>query len=116
MIEDQIIDEEQLSDREYNALLRMKITLGDKAKAFMESDLGLYIQDKARMDEAAAIQKLRIVDPDDTKAVRKAQNDAEIPGMAVYWLLDAINQRDDILLENESQDDADTIDFEEREE
>lgn len=76
-------------DKEQRALLKV-VDLGHQALAFLQSDLGLYLQ--KRMDEAraAALEELAEADPEDSRAVRRLQNVVYCMDALAFWLKDAV--------------------------
>lgn len=76
----------QLTDERYRQDLQAEVALGLDAEKFLESKVGLYLIERA-MDEAAqAMQAIKSVDPDDSKAVRALQNQIFRAESFVIWL------------------------------
>lgn len=72
-------------------ILRAEIVLGQECNAFFNTDPGRYV--KARSNETVldCIDKLKKVNPSDTKEVAKIQLELKSADNALSWLQDAIN-------------------------
>lgn len=70
--------------------MQSTIAFGLDVKQFMGSTLGRYMQAKANEQIEAARDALQTVDPEDTRAVRKLQNDAAVAGAVLMWLGEAV--------------------------
>lgn len=67
----------------------MTIALGDDCAAFMNSNVGMYLQGRSEEIVADCQAKLLTVDPDDRKAIRDLQHKAAVATEALQWLLQA---------------------------
>lgn len=63
---------------------------GVEVERFIHSDIGKYLIDRAEMDRDRAIKEMKTVDVADTAAVRRIQNDLNIPDRVMAWLSDAV--------------------------
>lgn len=72
--------------------IQNQIAFGLDCKAFMESALGRYLTDRANADIEAARDGLTIVDPADTEAVRKLQNDVRCASNFLLWIGEAVTE------------------------
>lgn len=72
-----------------NPLLQ-QIDLGFQAEAFLQSDLGRYLVQRAEGQVEEAVEALKQVDPEDFKSVRGLQNMIHVAESIQYWLADAI--------------------------
>lgn len=75
-----------------NDELMASALIGDEAKKFLESDLGKVIIGIADQEVDLAKEKLLDVDPDDIKAVRKLQHQAEFGIAFKSWLYNLLNE------------------------
>lgn len=73
-----------------NQLLQ-QIDLGFQAEAFLHSDIGRYLVQRAEGQVEEAVEALKQVDPDDSKCIRGLQNTIHVAESIQYWLVDAIN-------------------------
>lgn len=64
--------------------------LGDKAEAFMQSDLGRYFVGVCDQEVAIAVDKLKAVEPDDSKTIRALQNEIWRAESAKQWFAEII--------------------------
>lgn len=71
--------------------LRAKETLGEKVVAFLQSDVGRYLTERAATEERDALEKLATVEPTDSKLIREIQNEAWRANSFVGWLQEAVN-------------------------
>ena len=63
---------------------------GRVVELFWGSQLGSYLQTRARECYTTAIQDLKDCDPTDSKAVMKAQNAARVADQFESWLTEAV--------------------------
>lgn len=75
---------------DYQSISEDTILLGDDADQFFKSDLGKYIQARARHEIITAQNDLVKVDPEDSKAIREIQNRIKIARAVPDWLNEAI--------------------------
>lgn len=88
-------------------LLQKAVQIGDKARAFLSSELGQHIADRAQVEIDDALEKLANVNPIDSEAVRKHQNDLHRAESALMWLAEAIQNGDAALQTMEVEDSPD---------
>jgi len=63
---------------------------GKEVELFWGSGVGQYLRNRAQECYSEAIQSLKSVDPTDTRAVMKAQNEARVAEMFEQWLSQAV--------------------------
>ena len=63
---------------------------GKEVELFWGSSIGQYLRNRAQECYSEAIQSLKSVDPTDTRAVMKAQNEARVAEMFEQWLSQAV--------------------------
>ena len=71
--------------------------LGEEARNFLESDLGKCLLGMAQQEVALAQEALERVDPADTEAVRKLQNQAMLGRQFEQWLLELLDKGESAL-------------------
>ena len=64
--------------------------LGDKAEAFIQSDLGRYFTGICDQEVEIAVQRLKTVDPSDEKTIRTLQNEIWRAESAKQWFFEII--------------------------
>lgn len=69
-------------------------SLGEAAKDFLKSKVGVYLQKRADECELAALRDLRKAPPGDQEVVAQLQVRAAAPPLAINWLLESIQQGD----------------------
>ena len=79
------------ANQELNPLLKA-VDLGFQAEAFLQSDIGRYLVQRAEAQVDAAVEALKQEDPEDAKAIRALQNTIAVAESVQYWLADAIQQ------------------------
>ena len=72
--------------------IRAQVAFGMDVEAFMQSQIGRYLQEKANADRDAAMEALIDVDADDPSAVRKLQMDARCATNVLLWLGEAVSE------------------------
>lgn len=65
--------------------------MGMDAETFLRTPLGRFLVDKARREEADAMEELVGCDPEDAKTNRELRNRIHVSRMVVSWLNDAVN-------------------------
>ena len=65
--------------------------IGEQAKKFVESDLGQCLIGMAQQEIQVAKDALAETDPDDSKAIRKLQNDIKVAAYFEQWLAELIS-------------------------
>ena len=63
--------------------------LGRQIEAFLASDGGRYLTERAANESEAAIEAMKTVDPADSKQVAALQRRLLIPELVVAWLREA---------------------------
>lgn len=81
---------QELRDKSNENLVKMA-SLGIEAEAFIRSDLFFAINDIAKERSREAMMKMIDVDPEDSKEIRKLQNEIRIAEMFENFILDIIN-------------------------
>jgi len=69
-----------------------KISLGDKARHLLGSDLGQYLLRKAQQEVDAVINAFQAVDPTDSKEIIRLQVQLKTAISVPQWLTDAIDE------------------------
>lgn len=78
-------------DKSLSPLLKA-VDLGFQAEAFLQSDLGCYLVQRAEAQTEEAVEALKVADPEDAKAIRALQNTIAVAESVQYWLGDVIQQ------------------------
>ena len=99
------LPDENLEEQEYLAQLRNTIELGTEAEDFLKGELGRYMVSQARENIDAAFDKLKTLDPEDTEAIRKAQNIIKVEELIFSRLQAAIEAKDMVWQEEAAEDD-----------
>ena len=73
-----------------NLELLERAGFGKEVELFWGSGIGQYLRNRAQECYSEAIQNLKSVDPTDTRAVIKAQNEARVAEMFEQWLSQAV--------------------------
>lgn len=73
-----------------NQELLERAGFGKEVELFWGSGIGQYLRNRAQECYSEAIQNLKSVDPTDTRAVIKAQNEARVAEMFEQWLSQAV--------------------------
>jgi len=71
-------------------LLERAIALGFEAEAFLQSDIGRYLIERADDEIDTALDELKRADPEDAKTIRRLQGDIKVAESIQYWLAEAI--------------------------
>lgn len=72
--------------------------IGDKAREFVESELGKTLLGMAQQDILRAQEALETVDPSDTEKVRTLQNQAKVARNFEDWLTELISKGENALI------------------
>lgn len=72
-----------------NPLLQ-QIDLGFQVEAFLQSDIGRYLVERAEAQVEEAVEQLKRADPEDTRRLRAIQHDIHVAEAIQYWLAEAI--------------------------
>jgi len=67
-----------------------RAAFGKQVDAFMGSDVGKYVMERAQQQRKDAIAEFAQVDATDTSAVQAIQNKLKVAEMVVQWLRDAV--------------------------
>lgn len=70
--------------------IQQQIAFGLDVQAFMQSDMGKYLTDRANNDREAALEALKSADAEDPKAIRKLQNNAICAENFLLWMGEAV--------------------------
>jgi hypothetical protein len=73
-----------------NQELLERAGFGKEVELFWGSGIGQYLRNRAQECYSEAIQSLKSVDPTDTRAVIKAQNEVRVAEMFEQWLSQAV--------------------------
>lgn len=82
----------------------MRAMLGEQVRAFMESDVGVWLDGKMQDEYLSAVGEFADVDPTDVPAVMKIQNKMIRAQGTRQWFEDAISQGLEALRVLESRD------------
>lgn len=80
--------------------------MGEVVREFIQSPLGLKMIDLAIAGVIAAQEELESVDPENTIAIRKLQNDAKLGRMFEGWLKELVSRGDNALQVFKQQESA----------
>lgn len=67
------------------------IDFGFEVEAFLKSDIGQYLINRAEGEIETAVEELKHVEPEDTTAVRNIQTRIKVAESVLYWLAEAIS-------------------------
>ncbi len=67
-------------------------TFGREVEDFLSGPIGAHLVRKAQVEIDEAVEKLKQVDPEDTKTIRMLQNKAHVAESIVGWLGDVIHE------------------------
>lgn len=70
--------------------LKQQIDFGFQVQAFLQSEVGQHLIHRAESQIAAALEQLKVVDPEDARAIRAIQNEIRVAEDIQYWLAEAI--------------------------
>ena len=71
--------------------------LGEEARDFVKSQLGIFIIEQCKQDRQIALEKLADVDPEDLSATRNAINEVKLAERFEQKLVQIIQQGDSAL-------------------
>lgn len=66
-------------------------SFGCQVEDFLKGPIGDYLIKKAQEQSAQAIEKLKVVSPEDPNAVRTLQNEIQVAESIVRWLGEAVH-------------------------
>lgn len=70
--------------------LLKQIDLGFQVEAFLQSDIGRYLIERAEGEVEEAVEKLKQCEPDNPTQIRAIQHTIHVAESIQYWLADAI--------------------------
>lgn len=70
--------------------LLKQIDLGFQVEAFLQSDIGRYLVQRAEGEVEEAVEQLKRADPDNAAQIRAIQHTIHVAESIQYWLADAI--------------------------
>lgn len=73
-----------------NSPILQQIDLGFQVEAFLQSDIGRYLVQRAEAQVEEAVEKLKRCDPENSAQIRAIQNDIQVAEAIQYWLAEAI--------------------------
>lgn len=65
------------------------VDFGFEVQAFLRSNIGKYLVQRAETEVEDAVEALKVVDPEDPKAIRDLQAKIAQAGSFQYWLAEA---------------------------
>jgi hypothetical protein len=71
--------------------------IGDKAREFVESELGKTLLGMAQQEVTLAQEELETVDPSNTEKIRALQNQAKVARNFEQWLIELISKGENAL-------------------
>ena len=73
-----------------NSPILQQIDLGFQVEAFLQSDIGRYLVQRAEAQIEEAVEKLKRCDPENSTQIRAIQHDIQVAEDIQYWLAEAI--------------------------
>ena len=70
--------------------LEQSIAFGLEVESFIQSSIGKYLISRAEEDVEAAVEDLKLVDPEEPRLIRQLQHKIRVAESIQYWLLEAI--------------------------
>lgn len=70
--------------------LEQAISLGFQVEAFLQSDIGRYLVQRADEEIEAAVEELKLVAPEDATTIRALQGKIHVAESVQFWLAEAI--------------------------
>lgn len=77
------------TDADKNPLFQ-QIDLGFQVEAFLQSDIGRYLIQRAEAQVDENVELLKRVAPEDSASIRSIQHDINVAESIQYWLAEAI--------------------------
>lgn len=71
---------------------RAQIAFGLDVQAFMRSEIGEYLTQRANDHREAALEALAAADPEDTKGIRQLQNVVQCAQDFLLWMGEAVTE------------------------
>ena len=73
-----------------NSPILQQIDLGFQVEAFLQSDLGRYLVQRAEAQVEEAVEQLKRCSPEDSTQIRAIQHTIQVAESIQYWLAEAI--------------------------
>ena len=73
-----------------NSPILQQIDLGFQVEAFLQSDLGRYLVQRAEAQVEEAVEQLKRCSPEDSAQIRATQHTIQVAESIQYWLAEAI--------------------------
>lgn len=73
-----------------NSPILQQIDLGFQVEAFLQSDLGRYLVQRAEAQVEEAVEQLKRCSPEDSAQIRAIQHTIQVAESIQYWLAEAI--------------------------
>ena len=73
-----------------NSPILQQIDLGFQVEAFLQSDIGRYLVQRAEAQVEESVEKLKRCDPENSTQIRAIQHDIQVAEAIQYWLAEAI--------------------------
>ena len=73
-----------------NSPILQQIDLGFQVEAFLQSDLGRYLVQRAEAQVEEAVELLKRCSPEDSAQIRAIQHTIQVAESIQYWLAEAI--------------------------
>ncbi|MCK0507915.1 hypothetical protein [Aromatoleum anaerobium] len=87
--------------------LLQRVAMGMEAEAFLGSNIGRYLVERAETERDDAVGDLKAVSPDDPKAIRDLQNRIWRAESVQFWLADLINDGNNAMHELQAREATD---------
>lgn len=72
--------------------IKRAIGFGFDVEAFLKSDIGVYLSERAEAERQSVLEQLARVDADDTKKIRALQQQIAVVDSWQQWLGEAVNE------------------------
>ena len=73
-----------------NSPILQQIDLGFQVEAFLQSDIGRYLVQRAEAQVEEAVEQLKRCNPENSAQIRAIQHDIQVAEDIQYWLAEAI--------------------------
>ena len=73
-----------------NSPILQQIDLGFQVEAFLQSDIGRYLVQRAEAQVEEAVEQLKRCNPENSAQIRAIQQDIQVAEAIQYWLAEAI--------------------------
>lgn len=84
-----------------------RVAMGMEAEAFLGSNIGRYIVERAEAERDDAVEDLKEASPDDPKTIRDLQNRIWRAESVQFWLADLINDGNNAMHELQARETTD---------